>query len=131
MKTLSDVLSLTSHFLKEKGCHRSRRVAEELLSFVLGIKRMDLYLQFDRPMIEEELAILRPLVKRASQKEPVEYITAEVAFYGCTFQINPDVLIPRPETEILVDAACKVLKKNSLKIIKVKKIFSPKNVENC
>ncbi len=110
MKTLGEVLAITSQFLKEKKCTRSRRIAEELIGHALTLKRLDLYMQFDRPMAEAELEVLRRLLKRAAKKEPVEYITGSVSFYGCEIEITPDVLIPRPETEILVDLACKQLK---------------------
>lgn len=107
MKTLGDVLNLSSQFLKEKGNQRFRRTAEELISHVLKLKRLDLYMQFDRPVIEEELEALRVLLKRAVKGEPLEYISGEVAFYHCQLEVTPDVLIPRPETEILVDLICR------------------------
>ncbi len=114
MKTLGEVLNLSAQFLKEKGCQRSRRTAEELIGFILKIKRLDLYMQFDRPIVEGELELLRPLLKRAAKGEPLEYITNEVSFYHCTLSVTLDVLIPRPETEILVDSACKQLQKEPL-----------------
>lgn len=114
MKTLGEVLSMTTNFLKERNCSRSRRIAEELIGHALKLKRLDLYMQFDRPMAEPELEMLRALLKRAAKKEPVEYITGSVSFYGCDIEITPEVLIPRPETEILVDLACKQLKLQDL-----------------
>jgi release factor glutamine methyltransferase len=78
------------------------------------MKRLDLYMQFDRPLVEVELEALRPLVKRAVQKEPLEYILGRVAFYNTDIALTRAVLIPRPETEILVDLACKQLKASSL-----------------
>ncbi len=114
MKNLGDVLNLSSQFLKEKGCQRFRRTAEELLSHVLKFKRLDLYMQFDRPVTEEELESLRSLLKRAAKGEPLEYITGEVSFYHCLIAVTPDVLIPRPETEILVDMACKQMAQGPL-----------------
>ncbi len=110
MKSLGEVLTMSAQFLERRNCSRFRRVAEELLSFVLKLKRLDLYMQFDRPLAEDELQKMRSLLKRAAQGEPVEYMTGEVLFYGCTIGVTPDVLIPRPETEILVDLACKELK---------------------
>jgi release factor glutamine methyltransferase len=107
MKTLGEVLGLSSQFLNDKKISRSRRIAEELLGFTLKLKRVDLYMQFDRPLLEEELEVFRSLLKRAAKGEPVPYITGEVLFYDCTLRVTPDVLIPRPETEILVDLACK------------------------
>jgi release factor glutamine methyltransferase len=109
MKTLAEILTISSHFLKEKGCTRFRRDAEDLISSVLQLKRIDLYMQFDRPMQEVELEALRILLKRAAGGEPIEYIIGKVLFYDCEISVSPDVLIPRPETEILVEAACRIL----------------------
>ncbi|MBI2810028.1 MAG: peptide chain release factor N(5)-glutamine methyltransferase [Candidatus Melainabacteria bacterium] len=109
MKTLGEVLTLTVDFLKDKKVARHRRVAEELIGHALKLKRMDIYMQFDRPMAETELESLRALLKRAVKGEPVEYIIGHVQFYHCQIAVNPDVLIPRPETELLVDQACRQL----------------------
>ncbi len=114
MKTLGEVLTLSTDFLKEKECKRSRRIAEELIGYILKLKRLDLYMQFDRPLVEIELEELRSLLKRAVKGEPLEYITGEVSFYDCAIAVSPHVLIPRPETEILVDLACKQLKQMPL-----------------
>lgn len=111
MKTLGEILLTTDQFLKEKQCGRSRRVAEEIIAHALGLKRLDLYMQFDRPLIEAELEMLRPLVRRAAKGEPVEQMIGEVLFYHCQICVTPDVLIPRPETEILVAQACKQLER--------------------
>lgn len=110
MRTLGEVLTATANFLKDKHYPRSRRAAEELISRVLQIKRMDLYMQFDRPLLESELEIMRGQLRRAGAGEPMEYITGEVEFYRCSIEVTPAVLIPRPETEILVDYACRQLK---------------------
>lgn len=107
---LGELLTVASGFLKERHCARPRRVAEELMSHVLGLKRLELYLQFDRPLLEGEVTLLRNLMKRAARGEPVEYITESVAFYHCTLAVTQDVLVPRPETEILVDMAVRQLK---------------------
>lgn len=114
MKLLGEVLTLSSQFLKEKQHGRARRTAEELIAHLLKLKRLDLYMQFDRPMVESELEELRTLLKRAVRGEPFEYLTGEMSFYHCTLAITPAVLIPRPETEILVDIACKQLQQESL-----------------
>lgn len=114
MKTLGEVLTLSANFLKDKGHSRARRTVEELIAHVLQLKRLDLYMQFDRPMVEAELESLRALLKRAVKGEPLEHITGEISFYRCSLAVTPDVLIPRPETEILVDIACKQLKSQDL-----------------
>lgn len=109
MKTLGEVLTLSAQFLKDKNCQRSRRDAEDLIAHSLKLKRLDLYMQFDRPVVESELETVRALLKRAAKGEPVEYIIGEIPFYSCTIEVGPGVLIPRPETEILVDQAFKML----------------------
>lgn len=114
MKSLGEVLTLSAEFLKTKQSPRPRRIAEELIGDVLQIKRLDLYLHFDRPMEEEELRQIRALLKRASLGEPVEYILGQHSFYNCQLNLNPHVLIPRPETEILADQICSLLKKETL-----------------
>jgi release factor glutamine methyltransferase len=112
MKTLGEVLTLSVNFLKEKTSFSSRRDAEELVGYVLKLKRLDLYMQFDRPVLERELEALRALLKRAVKGEPVEYIIGRVSFYHCDIIVGPGVLIPRSETEILVDKACRILQKD-------------------
>jgi len=92
----------TGHFEK-KGVPDPRLSIEWLLADVLGIPRLDLYLKFDRPLSADELDSLRPMVRRRSQHEPLQYITGWTEFYNCRIEVTPDVLIPRPETEQLVD----------------------------
>lgn len=113
MKQLGEVLLASTQFLKGKGISSPRLLAEELIAFVLKIKRIDLYLQFDLPIKEEELSQIRPLLKRGALGEPVDYILGEASFYHTQLVITPDVLIPRPETEIFVDLICKELGKSS------------------
>ncbi len=114
MKTIAEVLKLSSGFLSERGLERARRCAEELLGSVVGLKRLELYMQFDRPVLERELVALRSLLKRAATQEPLEYILGSVEFAGCTIALAPSVLIPRPETEILVSLVVKKLEGKSL-----------------
>jgi release factor glutamine methyltransferase len=109
MKTLSEVLKLSTEFLQKKGIDRARRQVEELLSYVLKLPRIELYMQFDRPLIEKELTELREAIKRRSEGEPWQYIAGEVEFLGCRIQVNKNVLIPRQETEILADRILKEL----------------------
>jgi release factor glutamine methyltransferase len=86
--------------------------AELLISSGLGLKRIDLYLKFEQPLKEDELQKLREMVKRRSQGEPVAYILGEKDFFGESFFVNSSVLIPRPETETLVETALDWLTKN-------------------
>jgi release factor glutamine methyltransferase len=113
MKTLGEILKLATDFLKEKCDSHPRRHAEDLLSYILKEPRLNLYLQFDRPLEEDELTSYRALLKRKAAGEPVQYICGEVAFWGCDLRITPDVLIPRPETEILLQKATEQIKTTS------------------
>ena len=113
-KPLGEVLKLSAKYLEEKGIERSRRSAEDLLSSLLCMKRIDLYMHFDLPLEEKELASYRTLIKRKVLGEPLEYILGEVAFAGCSFVVNRHALIPRPETEILFDLAASLLEKEDL-----------------
>lgn len=107
MKTIVDILTASTQFLQQKGIGRPRWTAEMLLSAILGMKRMDLYLFFDRPLDEQELSQMRQWLKRAATSEPVEYILPSISFYQTELRLSPAVLIPRSETEILVDKICK------------------------
>ncbi|MCC6128221.1 MAG: peptide chain release factor N(5)-glutamine methyltransferase [Chlamydiae bacterium] len=119
MKTIGELISVSIAFLQEKGLLQPRREVEELLAFVLKLKRIDLYLQYDRPVEEEEVERFREHIRRKAKKEPFEYILGQTSFYDCTIRVNPSVLIPRPETEILVDLIVKKLKEKDLS----KKVF--------
>ncbi|HEX2579509.1 MAG TPA: peptide chain release factor N(5)-glutamine methyltransferase [Rhabdochlamydiaceae bacterium] len=116
MKTLGEILKLSSDFLHKKGIDRPRREVEELLSWVLHLPRIELYMQFDRPLIEQELTQLREAVKRRAEGEPWQYIAGEVEFFSCRIKVNKDVLIPRQETEILVDRIVKELPASPVEI---------------
>lgn len=104
MKSLGEVLQLTVQRLKE------RRVAEELVAAALQCSRLQLYMHFDKPLVEAELETIRTLVRRKLKGEPLEYILGRVTFYGCTLQITPAVLIPRVESEVWLDKACALLR---------------------
>ncbi len=105
MKTLGEILNLSVQHLKERQVPRARRMAEELLAHHLGLKRLDLYMQFDRPMLESELAAYRASLKRKIKGEPLEYILEKISFFHCQIEVSPAVLIPRQETEILLSKA--------------------------
>ncbi|MDF2577536.1 MAG: ywkE [Chlamydiales bacterium] len=113
MKTVQEILNLSTKYLEEKGIPLARRQAEELLSHHLGLNRLDLYLKFDYPLQEVELTAIRESLRRRSNREPVQYIQGQVEFYDTLIEVNPNVLIPRQETEILVSLIVARLKKES------------------
>jgi len=101
---------ITEHFT-EKGIESPRLSAEVLLSQVLQTTRIELYTQFDRQVPQEQLDRLHELVRRAGENEPVAYLTGRAEFYSLQLKITPDCLIPRPETELLVERAIEFLRK--------------------
>lgn len=114
MKTVLEVLTLSAEFLRQRSISNPRRQAEELLSEVLGIPRVQLYMEFDQPLSELEIEKCRTFLMRRGKKEPLQYIIGKVEFYHCTFVVNQAVLIPRQETEILVDKIVTELSKYDL-----------------
>ena len=108
--TVLKILRWTTEFLKNKGVETARLDAEVLLADLLGLSRVDLYLNFDRPLIAEELAGYRERVKRRGAREPVAYIIGRKEFYSLDFKMTRDVLIPRPETELLVEEALEAVR---------------------
>jgi release factor glutamine methyltransferase len=103
MITVLESINLSTQYLNEKGIESARTNAELLLANIIGCKRLELYLSFDRPLSETELQKYREHIKRRGSFEPLQYITGEVEFYGLELKVNPSVLIPRPETELLVE----------------------------
>jgi release factor glutamine methyltransferase len=101
--SLLELLRWTTGYLTDKGLPEPRLNAELLLADTLGVKRLDLYLQFDRPMRPEELAAFKPRLLRRARREPLQYIAGAAAFRHLTLQVDRRVLIPRPETEVLVE----------------------------
>ena len=99
------MLDWTRGYLERHGDEHPRLSAEWLLSAVTGLSRVDLYARFDRPMTPEELSLMRDAVKRRGRGEPLQYVTGEMSFRHIVLRCERGVLIPRPETEILVDAA--------------------------
>lgn len=103
--TVGEALTLSTRFLAEKGSPSARLDSQILTAHVLGIRRLDLYLSPERPLSECERDALRQTLVRRGRMEPVAYITGQKEFFGLMFRVTPDVLIPRPETETIVDAA--------------------------
>jgi release factor glutamine methyltransferase len=108
--TIIKLLQWTTTYFKDQGIASARIDAELLLAFVLGVERIDLYLRHDQPLVTAELTRYRGLVKRRAAREPVAYITGTKGFWDLTLAVGPDVLIPRPETECLVEAVLDFLK---------------------
>ena len=106
---LLDILENTSRFFASKGLENARLQAELLLAAVLDVKRLDLYLQFERPLHSSEVDRYREYVRQRLQRVPVQYITGVAAFRHLELTVTPAVLIPRPETEVLVDVALELL----------------------
>jgi release factor glutamine methyltransferase len=117
---LLEVLRGAESYLAERGVENPRLNAEHLLAHALGLKRMELYLQFDRQLTEAERAPLRDTVKRRGAREPLQHILGTAEFHGRTFACDKRALIPRPETEQLVEIALEMVKgKTSPKILDV------------
>ncbi len=104
------ILSWTTSYLQSYHIDSPRLTAEILLAFCLGINRIDLYLQHDRPLDSRELAVFRSLVKRRVRREPVAYITGRKGFWESEFAVFPGVLVPRPDTELLVEKTLALLR---------------------
>ncbi|HKP96135.1 MAG TPA: peptide chain release factor N(5)-glutamine methyltransferase [Fibrobacteria bacterium] len=107
--SLLDILNKTSDWFKGRGIESHRLDAQLLLGHVLGMKRLDLYMNFDRPMGEAELARYRDLVKRRGAREPLQHLVGEMPFREIRLKIDRRALIPRQETELIVDLVRKAL----------------------
>lgn len=103
--TILKLLQSTVDYFQKKGIESPRSEAEVLLAHTLGLRRIDLYLRYDQPIASDELAAFREAVRRRAAREPSQYITGHREFWSLDFEVNPAVLIPRPETEILVEKA--------------------------
>lgn len=103
MLTVLEIIKRTTEFFTKRGVESARLNAELLIGHALGLKRMQLYLQFERPLTEAELEKIRPLVKRRGNREPLQYIIGETEFCGLKLKVDRRALIPRPETEYLVE----------------------------
>ena len=108
--TVKKLLEWTQGYLEGKGSEAPRREAEELLAHLLGIGRLDLYLDLHRPLTGGELSRFKELVKRRARGEPLQYITGQQGFWKHEFHVEPGVLIPRPDSEVLVQATLEALR---------------------
>jgi len=106
--TIAEVLKLSTDHLNRHGSDSPRLDAELLLAHALGVRRLDLYLKFDQALTEAELTAYRGLVARRAKLEPVAYLVGHKEFMGLDFAVTPSVLVPNPDTEVLVQRAVAV-----------------------
>jgi release factor glutamine methyltransferase len=128
--TIQKLLNWVSNYLSEKGVDSPRFSAELLLSHVLEIKRIELYTHFDRPVSKDKLDRLHNLVKRAGQHEPVAYLTGKTEFYSLELNVTPGCMIPRPETELLVQKAIEFLRARPVRNSTMRKITQKEGISN-
>ena len=110
--TIVEVLKLSADYLQKHGSESARLDAEVLLAQALGLRRLDLYLKFDQAMHDPELSAYRALVARRAKGEPVAYLVGHKEFMGLDFEVTPDVLVPNPDTEVLVQRAVAVAREH-------------------
>lgn len=107
--TCKDALDWTAEYLGRKGDEHPRRSAEWLLSAATGLSRVQLYAFFDRPLSPGERALFRASIERRASGEPLQYVTGEMPFRHLVLRVERGVFIPRPETEVLVDAVLEAI----------------------
>jgi len=115
--TIKELLDVTTNYLAQKGIDSPRLSAEILLARQLNLTRVNLYIAFDKPLNDHEINGYRSLIKRRLNREPIQYITGVQEFWSMEFDVDSRVLIPRPESEILVEQV-KLLYEQWLKNIK-------------
>ncbi len=103
MLTVLEVIKKTTEFFAAKGIESPRLNAEQLVGHALRLQRMQLYLQFERSLTDAELEVIRPLVRRRGAREPMQYIIGETDFFELKLKVDRRALIPRPETELLLE----------------------------
>ncbi|MBL9175366.1 MAG: peptide chain release factor N(5)-glutamine methyltransferase [Verrucomicrobiales bacterium] len=108
--TVLDVLQRSAAYLAERGVESARLNAELIVSHVLKKPRLRLYLDFDQVIPEADLAVARDLVRRRGRREPLQHLTGTTGFLNLNLQVTPEVLVPRPETEVLAQLAIQNLK---------------------
>ncbi|MGD8230047.1 MAG: peptide chain release factor N(5)-glutamine methyltransferase [Desulfobacteraceae bacterium] len=103
--TIKELLKVTTDYLAKKEIESPRLSAEILLAHQLDMDRVKLYLRFDQPLHDKEVTGYRSLIKRRLNREPIQYITGVQEFWSMDFAVGPQVMVPRPETELLVEHA--------------------------
>jgi release factor glutamine methyltransferase len=111
--TIVEVLKLSADYLHKHGSDSPRLDAELLLAHALGLRRLDLYLKFDRALSESELSAYRALVAQRAKSEPVAYLVGHKEFMGLEFVVTPAVLVPNPDTEVLVQRAVAIAREST------------------
>ncbi len=109
MSTVRELLGRSREYLERNGVPSPKLDAEYLLAHVLAVPRLELYLDHDRPLEPAEVDELRELVRRRGQREPLAYVLGSWSFYGLELQCDARALVPRPETEVLVERALALL----------------------
>ncbi len=110
MLSLLEIITKTTEFFASRGVESARYNAEQVIGHALGLKRMQLYVQFERLLTQEELDKVRPLVKRRAQREPLQHIVGTVEWGGLVLKSDKRALVPRPETEELFELLVERLK---------------------
>lgn len=113
--TVQRILEWTTGFLKQKGVESPRLEAELLLAFARKCPRIRLYTDFTSPLSESEKSVMRELVQRRAKREPLAYLVGAREFYGRSFEVCSGVLIPRPETEVLVDVCLEKIPRDEVR----------------
>ena len=108
--TILEIISVSTEYLKSRGIEGARLNAELLLAHALGYKRIDLYTNFDEALDELEREKYKALLRRRAAREPLQYILGESEFMGLRLHVDRRVLIPRPETEVLVEKTIELCK---------------------
>jgi release factor glutamine methyltransferase len=114
-----DILKTTTNYFTDKKLDNPRLNAEQLLAHVLGLTRVQLYVQFEQLLTSNEISLFRELIRRRAANEPLQYILGETEFMGLRFKVSPAALIPRPETEILVENVIETVKNYKNEILSI------------
>jgi len=110
-----EILKTTTDFFASKQIENPRLNAEQLLAYILNLTRIQLYIQFERMLTQNEISEYRDLIHRRTNNEPLQYILGETEFMGLQFKVTPAALIPRPETELLVEQIIETVKNSKIK----------------